>query len=154
MKRISYLLMLMAVVLMSPLMGCSDDNDGPDDTPINSSELPTAAKTFVSQYYDGATILLAEKDYEAGGVEYDVTLSNGHKITFNSTGEWIDVDAPAGQTVPAAIVPTAIAEYVTSNYPQAGVNEISKETYGYDIELTTGIDLMFNAQGGFIGIDR
>lgn len=35
-----------------------------------------------------------------------------------------------------------------------GINEISKEPVGYDVELVSGVELIFDTDGGFIGYDR
>ena len=85
-------------------------------------------------------------------MEFEVYFANGHDVTFNAQGEWIDVDAPAGQTVPDAIVPVAISEYVMANYLGSGINEISKNAAGYEVDLINGTDLLFDPVGNFVGI--
>lgn len=154
MKKLKFMsALLVGLLSLTTVTACDDDKD--KDTIVSATELPTASQTFVSQYY-GSTVKIVKvkKEIDKGVVEYDVTLSNRHEITFNAAGEWIDVDAPTGETVPEAIVPVEIREYVETNYPSTGINEISKEVYGYDVDLTTGVDLMFDSTGGFIGIDR
>lgn len=86
--------------------------------------------------------------------EYEVTLSDGTVIDFDKSGEWKDVDAAMGQSLPTGFYPAAIDNYIAANYAGAGINEISKERRGYDVELVTGQDLVFNAQGEFITIDK
>lgn len=130
---------------------CDDDDD---DQPIDETELPQAAKAFVQQYYSNSMIAGINKDKDNGQIEYDVVFVNGHKVTFNVAGEWIDVDAPTGQVIPSGIAPAKISDYVTANYPTYGINEISKESYGYDVDLTNGADLIFNADGDFVRVDR
>lgn len=151
MKKISYLLLLMLSIFSVSFVACSDDDD---DKPLLANELPQSSKSFLSQYYPDIKIVKVTRDSDDGRVEYDVILGNGHDVTFNATGEWIDVDAPVGQTIPDGIAPTPIVEYINQNYNGYGINEISKESYGYDVDLTNGIDLEFNAQGEFIRIDR
>ena len=55
--------------------------------------------------------------------------------------------------VPAAIVPAAIQQYVSTSFPGTVITKIDKERYGYDIELSNDIDLKFNYQGAIIGMD-
>lgn len=142
-------LMIAAFGLMA--WSCSDDDD---DKVINVTELPSAATDFINKYYPSAKIMTVTRDEDHKVVEYDVVLNNGHEITFSEAGEWLDVDAPAMQTIPAGIAPEAIENYVATNYPNDGINEISKESYGYDVELVSTIDLRFAADGSFLGIDR
>lgn len=148
---------ILGVVMMCALgtmaWSCSDDDDS-DDIVMTYDQLPQAAKDFVSTYYNGVAISRVEKDIDVNGVEYEVYFANGGDVTFNAQGEWIDVDAPAGQTVPDAIVPVAITEYVMANYPGAGINEISKTATGYDVDLVNGVDLIFDANGNFVGLGR
>lgn len=151
MKKISYLLLLVMSIFTFSFAACHDDDD---DMPILANELPQAAKTFISQYYPDIKVVKVTRDQDNNRVEYDVVLGNGHDLTFNANGEWTDVDAPLGQTIPDGIAPANIVEYINQNYNGYGINEISKESYGYDVELTNGIDLEFNAQGEFIRIDR
>lgn len=151
MKKISYLLLLVMSIFSVSFVACNDDDD---DVPILANDLPQAAKTFISQYYPDTKVTSVKRDSDNSKVEYDVILANGHDLTFNASGEWTDLDAPLGQTIPDGIAPTNIVEYINQNYNGYGINEISKESYGYDVELTNGIDLEFNSQGEFIRIDK
>lgn len=151
MKKISYLFLLMMSVVSLGLASCGDDDD---EKAIVESQLPGEAKTFLARYFDGVDVLRTFVDTEHSTVEYDVTLANGFEITFNANGEWIDVDAPAGVTIPAGIAPEKIAEYVEVNFSGYGINEIAKEPYGYDVELTNGLDLAFDNNGVLLRVDR
>lgn len=64
------------------------------------------------------------------------------------------VDAPSGQTIPSGIVPAAVAVYVDTRYPGVGINEISRDARGYEVDLVDGTDLLFDPAGNFIGLDR
>lgn len=142
--------MLAVSVFMTGFVACDNDDDD-DEVPVVETQLPQNAKTFISQYYPDAKIASITRD--TGDNEYNVLFTNGHDVTFNAAGEWVDVDAPMGQVIPDGIAPVAIVDYVSQNYSGTGINEISKEAYGYEVELTTGLDLEFNANGDFIRID-
>lgn len=145
MKKINYLLLLLVSVFA---FACSDDDN--DDTPISGNDLPQTAQAFLAQYYPGVKVNRASTDTDDGRTEYDVYLANGHEVTFDFAGIWLDVDAPAGQTIPDGIAPAGIVDYLHQNYFGCGINEISKEPYGYDVELTNGTDLEFNSNGDFL----
>lgn len=154
--KITTKLMLAALLVAVPTMAwsCSDDDDDNRKESITVEQLPQASRTFIADYYPGVSVLRVTKETDHSGSEYDVNLANGHEIEFNAAGEWTDVDAPTGQTVPAGIAPKAIVEYVTANYPDQGINEISRDRKGYEVDLTSGLDLEFDTNGNFIRIDR
>lgn len=153
MKNIRFFLLFLASIFTLSLASC-DDKDHPEE-PVGEAALPGAAKTFLSTYYDGVKINRIVKDVEDDiFVEYEVYLANGHDVTFDSDGDWKDVDAPAGKTIPDGIAITPITDYINAHYSGYGINEISKENYGYDVELTNGLDLDFDLQGNFIRVER
>ena len=119
-----------------------------DDTPIPVEQLPAAAKTFVQTNFKGKKILSAEKDWNS----YECRLDDGTKIEFNRKGTWKKVDRNM-IALPAAIVLAAIQQYVSTNFPGTVITKIDKERYGYEIELSSDIDLKFNYQGVLIGMD-
>ncbi len=148
MKRfLKFLPLLFAAVAAMTLWSCADAND--DDQPIPAEELPTAAQTFISTYYPKAKVYSVEVDNDG----YEAVLSNGHQIDFNLAGEWTDVEAPAGQVIPSGFYPADIDTYVSTNFPGSGINEISVTMLGYDVDLISGVELLFDAQGQFIGVD-
>lgn len=139
-------IMLVAFIGCIALWSCDDDKD----ETIATDRLPSEAKTFISQYFPSISIVSAQKDKD----DYEVVLSDGTRIDFNKSGEWTDVDAPVGKTVPTGFYPAAIDSYIATSYTGTGINEISKERRGYDVELVTGIDLIFDTEGNFISLDN
>lgn len=146
-KTFKILSLLLVAVLSSTMLLSCDDKD--DDT-ISVTSLPEQARAFISQYFPSATVMYAQKD----NTDFEVTLSDGTKIEFNSAGEWTDVDAASGKTIPNGFYPADIDIYIGLNYDGAGINGISKEPRGYDVELVSGLELIFNQEGSFIGIDK
>ena len=142
---------LFAVVAAFTVWSCSDDDDGPDYKVIEYSQLPQAAKDFISRHYNVEEIMKVERDGDHDGSAYEVRFLNGAEVEFDAAGQWVDVDAPAGYAIPEGIAPQPIVNYVTNTFPQYSINEISREKYGYEIELTNGLDLPFDHDGIFIG---
>ncbi|MDE6485730.1 MAG: PepSY-like domain-containing protein [Duncaniella sp.] len=143
-RFLKFVPLLFAAVAAMALWSCSDD-----DNFVPADELPVTARSFLSTYYPQAKVVTVEMD---GGV-YKAVLTNGHQVEFNSAGEWTDVEAPAGQTIPSGFYPADIDSYVAENFPGSGINEISVTMLGYDVDLVTGIELMFSPTGEFIGVD-
>lgn len=142
-KIMRFLPMLLIAVLGAAAWSCSDN----DDEVISGETIPTAAKAFITQYFPSAKIVTATKDKN----EYEVTLSEGTRIDFNISGEWTDVDAAAGKTVPSGFYPEGIDAFIAENLNSVGINEIEKNRNGYEVELLTGADLTFDYEGGFTG---
>ncbi|MBO5298379.1 MAG: PepSY-like domain-containing protein [Candidatus Homeothermus sp.] len=148
MKKIfGFLPLLLISVMCIAVTACSDDDDA---AVIGKNELPAAVTSFVSTYFPSQEINVSQKDNDG----YEVMLSDGTMIDFNLSGEWVDVDAPVGKTIPSGFYPAAIDSYIAANVNGTGINEISKEPVGYDVELVSGVELIFDTDGGFIGYDR
>lgn len=93
-----------------------------------------------------------EFDREFNGGKYEVTLNDGTQIDFDKKGVWDKIDCEAG-AVPAALIPGTIANYVKTNFAGAKVTKIDKERYGYEIELSNGLELKFNKAGQLLSMD-
>ena len=65
----------------------------------------------------------------------------------------LDAIENASRAVPAAIVPAAISKYVKAKFPNNTIVKISKKYAGYDIELDSDLELKFDKNGNYIGID-
>lgn len=124
----------------------------PQQAPAQTAALPEPITTFLKQYFPGATVAGVETDNEYGGLEYDVYLNDGTEVDFDARNQWEKVDCHT-KAVPAALVPSAIASYVKANYQSLPITKIDNNRYGYDIELSNGLELKFNANGQFMGID-
>lgn len=142
-----FLLSLLVAACIAPTVLKADD-----DMPIPVDQLPAAAKTFVQQFFADKTIVFAEVEMKMTGREYEARLSDGTKITFNADGVWDKVDCKY-QAVPAGLVPQVLAAYVQANYPGTMIVKIDKELYGYELEISNGLDLKFSPDGKLLGID-
>lgn len=123
-------------------------------TPVTRTELPSAALTFIDTHFADDGIRKAEKDHGLLGAEYEVDLVSGVELEFNSDGQWKEVKAGRGTTVPAAIVPAAIKTYVATHFADRGIVEIKRDRLGFEVELADDTDLFFKADGTYIGHTR
>ena len=110
-------------------------------TPVTQDQLPKEARNFIAKYFASDKVKKAEKDQGRRGMEYEVDFTSGAEAEFREDGTWKDVKAAKGKTVPAAIVPTAIAKHVATTYPGQTIVEISRKRGGYEIELSNGSEL-------------
>jgi len=124
------------------------------ETFVGAEDLPQKGITFLSDHFSGAKASNVKKEKERlNGLEYTVYLDNGITVKFDKDGNWTEVDAPDDRTIPTSFIPSKIVSYVNEHYPQEGINSIDKEKNKYDVELTNGFDLEFNANGDFVRID-
>lgn len=145
-----------SVIVIIAASCSSDDNNAPNTTTvIEFSALPENAKAFLTTHFPTIESRMIKQNAMADddGSIYDVYLNNGFEVDFDSNGNWTDVDGNT-QAVPTAIVPEAITTYVTTNYAGQTINTIEIERTGYDIELSNGLDLVFDSLGQFIRVDH
>lgn len=122
------------------------------DRKISVTELPAAAQTFLKTYFADAEVVYAEVDDDVVKREYEVVLKDGTKIEFDQNGQWDKIDCRY-KSVPAALVPQAIAQYVETNYAGEIITEIDLGRYNTEVELSNGIELKFNKDYQLVKID-
>lgn len=123
-----------------------------DDKPISFAELPANAQSFIQTHYPNSEVTYATMDRDIYSTDYDVRLSCGTKIEFNGEGEWTEVDAHR-QAVAREIIPMELQSYVEQNYPSQQICEIQRDKRGWDIKLTSGLELEFDNSFRLVDID-
>lgn len=141
MKR---LFLIFAAVVIS--WACTADN-----RPVNSDQLPSAAKLFIEANYPDEKISYAYADDDLVRPDYTVRLSNGVELQFEHDGSLEKISARAG--VPAGVVPVQIADYVKAYYPDAVIIEYEVGRKEYDVKLSNGLELKFNSKFRLKDID-
>ena len=122
------------------------------DRPIEVDKLPDAAQKFLKQYFPNASVSLAKVDVELAYKEYDVLLTDGTRIDFNNSGEWIDVDCKYA-AIPEGIVPRQIVDYVAKNYPNVNILRIERDRHTYEVSLSNRLKLTFDKKFKIVDID-
>ena len=123
-----------------------------NDKPVQVTQLPAKAQTFLNTYFKDAKVALATQETELFNKSYDVVFNTGDKVEFDKAGEWTEVRCR--QTgVPAQIVPAQIAEYVKTNYPDALILQIERASRGWEIKLSNRWEITFDKQMRVIDID-
>lgn len=116
-----------------------------------TSSLPTTITKFLNTYYPG--IAVSEVELETLSNIYDVELSNGVDLKFNSkTGGWRDIDAPDNVSLEkkmlSDLLPAAIYNYIESKRLINKINELEYHPkMGYKIETNRGKEIYFNLSG-------
>lgn len=124
-----------------------------DDTPIPADKLPTAVKSFVQKQFPKQKILFAEEDsgfFET--TKYEIRLDDGTSVEVLKSGEWKKLENKT-KGISSSLIPSGIADYIKANYAGALTLKIEKEKYGYEVKLSSGLELKFNQQLQLIGMD-
>lgn len=120
--------------------------------PINVSQLPEKAQTFLTTYFPEAKVSLARKEFDVTELSYDVIFTNGSKVEFDRKGEWTEVDCLT-QPLPAGIVPATIEKVIKEQYPDAKAIKIERDRREIDVKLSNRVELTFNKKMQLIDID-
>ena len=149
MKREFLKMKLFAVALFAMLQitACADN-----DKIIQFEQLPQTARQFVKTHFSGKKIALVKMDNDIVWRDYDVVFADGTKVEFDSRGAWTDVECKQS-SVPAAIIPEAIKQYVRKNFPATPIVKIERDKRGYEIKLGNGTEIEFNKKMQVIDID-
>lgn len=124
-----------------------------DEGLVPIDALPVSAQGFIKQHFSANSIVSVWQDTEKGKVEdYTVLFADGTEVEFRADGNWKEVKSRNGQVSPK-IVPTKITKYVHRNYPNVIVKEIKKGRTKYEVDLSNGVELIFNLNGKFLKID-
>lgn len=123
-----------------------------DDRPIAVTQLPASAQQFIKKHFAGNQVAFAKMEKDWFSKSYDVTFTNGNKLEFDEKGEWTEVDCKY-TSVPAAIVPKAIADYVAQNYKDIRILKIDRDTRDYEVKLSNRLELKFDLQFNLTDID-
>lgn len=126
------------------------------NTSCNNDKKTKAINDFVRVYFPDTEVIANIKD----GLDCDVTLSDYTQIGFDGSLfgklEWDEVDcrhASLSTTVPTALVPAEITNYVNRIHGSQSVTKISKDNRGWEIELSNGIEIEFDKRFNVIDFD-
>lgn len=146
MKKMMFLFMSLFVMNLAVFA----DND----KPIQVTEMPKEAQSFVKSHFANQSVAVAKMETDFFDKTYDVIFTNGDKVEFDKKGKWTKVDCEHTQ-VPQAVIPAAIQQYVSKNYPDAKVVKIEKtDRKGFDVDLSNGFDIEFDKKMRVVEIDR
>ena len=119
------------------------------------NQLPLPARNFINRHFTKPEVVQIKIDKDLmEATKYEVLLMDGTEIDFDSRGNWEEVSAKKGKTVPATVVPGFAANYLkTHNFVSEGVTKVARDSKGYEIELSTGISLKFDKNGKILKAD-
>ena len=117
-----------------------------------ASDPTPAIQQFVKTYFPETTNLYTQFD----DGEYEVRLSDGTEIDFTRKGEWKSIDCKHSNvytSVPDALIPVEIANYVKANFPDEDIIKIDKDRRDWEIELSNRLEIKFDKRFNVIEFD-
>ncbi|KGN98599.1 hypothetical protein HR11_08685 [Porphyromonas macacae] len=125
-----------------------------NDKVVSLSELPVKAQTMIKKHFPNQTVSFVKMDRDWLSKSYEVVFSNGDKIEFDKSGDWMDIDCEY-TAVPTELIPARIMAQVSANYSGQKVTKIEKKRRGrYEVELSNQIELTFDKNFKLIELDR
>lgn len=123
-----------------------------NDRPINVNQLPQKAQQFIKQHFPKEKVAYAKQERDFMEITYEVVFTNSSKVEFTKDGEWKEVDCKYS-TVPVAIIPAQIKNYISQNYPDTSAVKIERDKREYEVKLTNRLELTFDTNFNLIDID-
>ncbi len=123
-----------------------------NEVPVTVNELPATAQTFINTHFKDKKVALAKKETGFFELSYDVIFTDGNKLEFDRNGNWKEVNCKYS-SVPAAVIPQQISDYVKANYAGINILSIEKDDREYEVRLANRVELTFTLQFQLLDID-
>ena len=144
MKKISLILVAISLFVFS--------NANAQKKYLAVSETPGQIISYINAHFPKSEIISVKKDKEVLKTEYKVKLNTMVELEFDGNFSIKKIESKS--THPKSVVPEKIFAYIHKNYPNNKILEWKKEKKGQKIELDNDIDVVFDLNGKFLGIDR
>lgn len=143
MKKILFIL----VSITLSLTACADN-----DQLVGYDELPVVAQTFIRKYFNPSDVSYIEREREGMHLEYNVFLQDATEIDFDHQGNLQSIDCRR-HAVPEGIVPELITSFVSLHHPDQIIVEYAIGYRFLTVEISNGLDLVFDLEGHFVRVD-
>ena len=111
---------------------------------------PSLIDEYLAANYPNTELLGVTTD----GAEYEAALAGGITLVFDLMGNFLMEELPEQETVDTDSIitewPAAIDEHIALNYPSDTIEEVSFEDDVYEVDLLSGITLLFDMDGNFL----
>lgn len=144
MKKISLILVAISLFVFS--------NANAQKKYLAVSKTPGQIISYINAHFPKSEIISVKKDKEVLKTEYKVKLNTMVELEFDGNFSIKKIESKSA--LPQSVVPEKIVAYIHKNYPNNKILEWKKEKKGQKIELDNDIDVVFDLNGKFLGIDR
>lgn len=136
----------------------SDDSNAVNTEQITLEQLPSQTQAFIARTFPNAAVIRASKINKPNyyGSYYSLVLDNNVEIDFDQAGNWTEIETKNNTAIPADFLAQEvplIQAYVAEHYNGNFIIEIDRDHRGYEVTLNNELELIFNADQLFVGID-
>ena len=146
MKKLQVLGIIATLGLLLFATSCDEEKG------LSENEIPNEITTYVTTHFPTNNIIRVTEDKDGTRKSYDVVLSGNIKLEFNRQREITDIDS--NSQLPDSVIPQAIRDYVSENYPDNFITDWELEDNHQQVGLNNDIDLEFSMDGVFIRVDN
>lgn len=121
-------------------------------------QLPENAQSFIKKHFRDAGVRTCEKFFAKG--KYEVELTNGVDLEFNTKGELIEVDAPDNTVLPVSVVKEVMPRKAFDRLEKDGFTgnvesiEFNRgKVYEVDLNIPGPDTYVFDIDGVFLAIE-
>jgi len=139
--------------LIGLFMMCATATFAGNEKTIKVTQLPLTSQQFINRHFAKSKVALAKMESGIFTKSYEVIFANGNKVDFDSKGNWEEIDCKAS-SVPSTVVPSRITEYVKAHYPGTKIIKIEKDSKGYELKLSSRMELKFDQNFNLTDIDN
>lgn len=143
------IMLSVAVLAVMGLSACNEE----EKRVIEFDALPEAAQTFVQTHFADKQVAIVYHDRDAADKDYEVVFTDGANIDFTRKGEWDEAEDRDADGLPTAFMPQSIVDYAADKHPGQNIVQIDRGRKGYEVELSSGIELVFDKNGAFVRYD-
>ena len=141
---------IIALVLM---LSCATAVSARDTYSRNPADIPAAAQSFISNTFKAKINLIKIDKKTFGGADYEVILTDGTEVEFDSKGNWKEIEVGASKAIPEKLVPELTRRYVNANHKGQKIVSVDKDRNGYTFGLTDGVEFKTDLSGRFLRYD-
>jgi hypothetical protein len=118
---------------------------------IPGANLPDEVKTYITTHFPDQFITEAIINEDDSVKAYEIKLDNLTDLEFNSKYEIMDIDGIT--EIPHSTISEKIITYVSINYPNNFITGWEMDEGKQEVELNNALDLEFDMNNDFLGID-
>lgn len=122
------------------------------DKIISLEQLPKKSQELIAEFFANDKIVKITMDKELVDTEYEVLFASGTKIEFDYNGDWKEIKAKKS-CIPSKILLPSIEGSIATNHPEACVEEVERDKKRIKVELSNGLEMIFNNKGKLIRYD-
>jgi hypothetical protein len=141
-------MMALVATLVLAFTACADDYQ----RVVQFRSLPVSAQSFIQKHFNQEDVLRVVMEKEGLFNEYSVYMKDATEIDFNHQGNLLSVDCQYSP-VPASIMPQAVVDYVNYHFPDAYITDYVVKARRLEVGLNNDLELIFDLDGNFLGID-